>query len=135
MIIKKIVGGLLCGAVLVSAVGATASAAETATVSSKCSGIGVVGSALITEQTATTTTSHMGGAGEGTVKVNCKNKYRDVSTGTDKTMSDIKTGTNSVTKTFTVYDEDFMKRLDTTHSAAIRTGTWSDKTSVEYIRR
>ena len=69
------------------------------------------------------------------VKVNCKNKYRDVSTGTDKTMSDIKTGTNSVTKTFTVYDEDFMKRLDTTHSAAIRTGTWSDKTSVEYIRR
>lgn len=106
----------MCGAVFASAVGATASATtsvatsatalvvasddETDTVSSSCSGIGVVGSALITEQTATATTSHMGSAGEGTV-----------------------------------HDEDFMKTLDTTHYVAVRTATWSDKTSVKYVKR
>lgn len=141
----------MCGAVFASAVGATASATtsvatsatalvvasddETDTVSSSCSGIGVVGSALITEQTATATTSHMGSAGEGTVKVNCKNVYRDVSVGSNETVSAAKTGTSSVTKIFTVHDEDFMKTLDTTHYVAVRTATWSDKTSVKYVKR
>lgn len=74
MIIKKIVDGLLCGAVLVSAVSATAPAAET----------------------DTATTSHMGPGTEGTVKVNCENEYRDVSAGRLRTVTDSKAGRNHV---------------------------------------
>ena len=135
MILKKMIGGVLCGAVLVSTIGVSASAAETDTVSGTCSGVGVVGSALIREHTATATTSHMGSGTEGTVKVNCTNEYRDVSAGVTKTATGSGTGKNHVTKEFNVYEEDYMKSLKTTHSVSVRTGTWSDKTSVTYTKR
>ena len=58
-----------------------------------------------------------------------------MSAGVTKTATGSGTGKNHVTKEFNVYEEDYMKSLKTTHSVSVRTGTWSDKTSVTYTKR
>lgn len=99
-------------------------ASTTASKSGRCGNTGVVGSSNITKQKASAYTTQTGNT--GSVKVDCTCKYRDVSAGKTKTMPKPATATATVnaTKSFTVYEEDYMKSLTTIHSAVIGAYTW-----------
>ena len=49
---------------------------------------------------------------------------RDVSAGKTRTMTGSSSGTASAEKSFTVYEEDYMKSLVTKHSAVIGAYKW-----------
>ena len=53
-----------------------------------------------------------------------KSTYRDVSAGKTRTMTGSSSGTASAEKSFTVYEEDYMKSLVTKHSAVIGAYKW-----------
>lgn len=127
---KKLLCGLLCGAVIVGSMGAAVSAKSTDSCSGTAGNAGFAGSANISKRRAVATTVSSTGAGNGTVKVSCTNKYRDVSAGKTKSTKGSASGAVNAQKSFTVYEEDYMKSLDSTHSAKYGTATWSDTTSV-----
>lgn len=60
----------------------------------------------------------------GSVKADCTCTYRDVSAGKTRTMTGSSSGTASAEKSFTVYEEDYMKSLVTKHSAVIGAYKW-----------
>ena len=129
---KKILSGLLCGAIVVGSMGMPVSAGSSDSCNGKAGNAGFVGTANIYKRKATAMTVSSTGAGNGSVKVTCTNTYRDVSAGKTKTEKGSASGAVNTQKTFTVYEEDYMKSLSSTHSGKAGSGTWSDKTYVTY---
>ena len=132
MKLKKVLCGVLCG-VLIAGTSSVAlvEAATTDSVSGRCGNTGVVGSANIARHSASAYTTQSGNSGSVTVDSSCK--YRDVSAGKTRSLTRKKTATVSASTSFTVYEEDYMKTLNSTHSASLGNYTWSgNTTSVSY---
>lgn len=130
---KKLLCALLCGVVIAGSTTMNVSARTSDSCSGECRNAHVVGTANISRRSAYATTVVTGG-NSGTAKVSCTNTYRDVSAGKTRTASGSANGTNHAQKTFNVYEEDYMKSLDTTHSVSINGGgSWSDSTNVKYL--
>ena len=93
-----------------------------ARVNGTCGNAGVGGISTIGQHKAQGYTFQSGNT--GSVKADCTCTYRDVSAGKTRTMTGSSSGTASAEKSFTVYEEDYMKSLVTKHSAVIGAYKW-----------
>lgn len=130
---KRLLCGVLCGGIVLGASNVVrVEAATNKSVSGTCGNTGVVGSATIARHSASAYTTQTGNS--GTVGVDSTCVYRDVSAGEYKTLGGSKSATVSTSISFSVYEEDYMKSLKTTHTLKITNYKWSDRTTVSYTK-